>query len=107
MADLYRYTPHGIIHIIVNNQIGYTTTPMEFRSGFYSTDVAKTIDAPIFHVNADEPDQVDQVLLLALEYRQKFKKDVVVEIIGYRRYGHNELDQPMFTQPMMYKAIDK
>jgi len=56
MADLYRYTPHGIIHIIVNNQIGYTTTPMEFRSGFYSTDVAKTIDAPIFHVNADEPD---------------------------------------------------
>lgn len=69
----------------------------------YCTDVAETVQAPVFHVNADAPDQVDKVMKLAFGFRQKFKKDVVIDVIGYRKHGHNELDQPMFTQPLMYK----
>lgn len=97
MGDLKGYTSGGLIHIIVNNQIGFTTTPAEFRSGFHCTELAKVVEAPIFHVNADQPELVDRVMKLAVEYRQKFKSDVVIDIIGYRRYGHNELDQPRFT----------
>lgn len=101
------YTPQGIIHIIVNNQIGFTTTPAEYRTGLYSTDVMKSVESPIFHVNADEPDLVDAAFRLAVDYRNTFHKDVMVDIIGYRLFGHNELDEPRFTQPMMYSKIEK
>ena len=107
MSNLYDYTTGGTIHIIVNNQIGYTTTPIEARSGLYCTDLAKAIDAPVFHVNADDPIAVEKCCKLAAEYRKTFKKDVIVDIIGYRKFGHNELDQPSFTQPLMYNIIRK
>lgn len=107
MSNLNLYRTNGVIHIVANNQIGFTTTPAEARTGLYCTDVAKSIQAPILHVNADEPELVNQVIELALNYRQKFRKDVFVDIIGYRRYGHNEQDQPAFTQPMMYQEIAK
>ena len=105
MAHLFNYGVGGTIHIVVNNQIGFTTTPNKSRSGVYCTDLAKSIDCPIFHVNADSMDDVAKVFSIAAEYRQKFKNDVVIDIIGYRKHGHNELDQPMFTQPLMYKRV--
>ena len=86
----------------MNNQIGFTTTPKEDRSGLYSSDLAKSVQAPIFHVNADDVESVIKVCEIAAEYWHKFKKDVVIDIIGYRKFGHNELDQPSFTQPLMY-----
>ena len=107
MADLYNYTTGGTIHIIVNNQIGFTTTPIESRSGIHPSDLAKTIGAPIFHVNADDVLAVEKCCKLAAEYRMKFKKDVVIDIVGYRKFGHNELDQPSFTQPLMYEQVRK
>ncbi|EAR96872.1 oxoglutarate dehydrogenase (succinyl-transferring), E1 component (macronuclear) [Tetrahymena thermophila SB210] len=107
MQELVGYSPRGIVHIIVNNQIGFTTTPAEYRTGLYSTDVMKSVESPIFHVNADEPDLVDAVFRLAVDYRNTFHKDVMVDIIGYRLFGHNELDEPRFTQPMMYSKIEK
>ena len=107
MAGLKDYQTGGTIHFIVNNQIGFTTTPREARTGLYCTGLAKTVGAPIFHVNADDVEAVVKVSTIAAEFRQRFKKDVVVDIIGYRRFGHNELDQPSFTQPLMYKAISK
>jgi len=105
MQDLHDYTTGGIIHVVVNNQIGFTTSPNGSRSTEHPTQIACTVQSPIFHVNGNEPDLVDQIMRLALEYRLKFKKDVFVNVIGYRKYGHNELDQPMFTQPLMYKKI--
>lgn len=102
MQDLHDYTTGGVIHVVVNNQLGFTTSPIESRSTEHPTQIATTVESPIFHVNGNEPDLVDQIMRLALEYRMKFKKDVFVNIIGYRKYGHNELDQPMFTQPLMY-----
>lgn len=87
----------GTIHVVVNNQIGFTTTPHKSRSGTYCTDIAKAIDAPIFHVNADSMDDVAKVFAIAAEYRNKFKNDVVIDLIGYRKFGHNELDAPQFT----------
>lgn len=94
MSYLKHYQTHGVIHIVANNQIGFTTTPAEARTGLYCTDVAKAIQAPILHVNADEPEMVNEVMKIAVEYRQTFHKDIFVDIIGYRRYGHNEQDQP-------------
>ena len=105
MTNLVNFKVGGTIHIVVNNQIGFTTCPYKSRSGLYCTDLAKSIDAPIFHVNADSLDDVAKVFTIAADFRMKFKTDVVIDLIGYRRYGHNELDNPSFTQPLMYKKI--
>lgn len=107
LSDLPDYTTHGTIHIVVNNQIGFTTDPRVARSSPYCTDVARVVNAPIFHVNADHPEAVIHVCNIASEWREKFGKDVVIDIVGYRRHGHNELDEPMFTQPLMYTKIRK
>ncbi|CAE6533611.1 unnamed protein product [Rhizoctonia solani] len=107
MAGLPSYGTGGTIHLIVNNQIGFTTDPRFSRSTPYCSDIAKSIDAPIFHVNGDDVEAVTFVCQLAADWRAKYKKDVVVDIVCYRRYGHNETDQPAFTQPKMYKAIEK
>ncbi len=104
-ADLRGYRTGGTVHVIVNNQIGFTTAPAYSRFTPYPSDVAKTIQAPIFHVNGDDPEAVIAVCRLATEFRQVFKRDTVVDVICYRKYGHNEGDEPMFTQPIMYKTI--
>ena len=92
MQDLKNYTVGGTIHIIVNNQIGFTTTPSKGRSGIYASDLAKVINAPIFHVNANSMEDVHHAFRAAAEYRQVFNHDVVIDLIGYRKFGHNELD---------------
>lgn len=107
LGDLHGYTTGGTVHIIVNNQIGFTTDPKNSRFTPYPSDVAKMVQAPIFHVNGEDPEAVSYVCKLAAQYRQKFKCDVVVDIFCYRKYGHNEGDEPMFTQPQMYKTIGK
>ncbi len=104
-AELKGYRSGGTLHIIVNNQIGFTTSPKNSRFTPYPSDVAKMVQAPIFHVNGDDPEAVAYVCKLAVEFRQEFNRDVVVDVFCYRRYGHNEGDEPMFTQPLMYKAI--
>jgi 2-oxoglutarate decarboxylase len=106
LSQLPGYRTGGTIHIVVNNQIGFTTPPSKGRSSVYSTDVAKIIQVPIFHVNADEPEAAYRVLEIALDYRQQFHKDVVIDLIGFRRHGHNEGDEPTYTQPLMYRAIE-
>ena len=105
LSQLIGYRTGGTIHVVVNNQIGFTTTPDEYRSGQYCSDVAFMVEAPVFHVNGDDPEAVVFAARVATEYRQKFGKDVVLDIICYRRYGHNEGDDPSFTQPIMYQAI--
>ncbi|CAM9592676.1 2-oxoglutarate dehydrogenase complex component E1-like [Lampetra fluviatilis] len=105
LSDLPAYTTHGTIHLVVNNQIGFTTDPRSSRSSPYCTDVARVVNAPIFHVNADDPEAVTHVCRVATEWRNTFHKDVVIDLVGYRRNGHNEVDEPMFTQPFMYKRV--
>ncbi len=105
LSELRGYRTGGSLHIIVNNQIGFTTSPKYSRFTPYPSDVAKMVEAPIFHVNGDDPEAVAYVCKLAVQFRQEFKRDVVVDIFCYRKYGHNEGDEPMFTQPLMYKKI--
>ena len=106
MSELNGYSTGGTLHVILNNQVGFTTEPHEARSCTYATDVAKMLQIPIFHVNGEDPEAVAQVVSLAMDFRREFKRDVVIDMYAYRKWGHNEGDEPRFTQPRMYQAID-
>lgn len=106
LSRLPAYETGGTIHVITNNQVGFTTNPEEGRSCTYASGVAKIVRAPVLHVNADDPEAVAWCGMLAVEYRQKFKQDIVIDLIGYRRHGHNETDEPAFTQPVMYRKVN-
>jgi 2-oxoglutarate dehydrogenase E1 component len=106
LSRLEGYSTGGTLHIIVNNQIGFTTSPEEGRSTVYASDVAKMLQSPIFHVNGEHPESVAQAVDLAMDFREKFRRDVVIDMYCYRRWGHNEADEPGFTQPLLYQAIE-
>ncbi len=105
LSELAAFTTGGTIHVIVNNQIGFTTSPPEYRFTRYPSDLAAVIEAPVFHVNADDPEAAVQAARLAIAFRNQFRVDVVLDLVCYRRHGHNELDDPTFTQPVMYREI--
>jgi len=107
MCGLDGYQTGGTIHIVCNNQVGFTANPDQSRSTLYASDIGKSFDAPIFHVNADHPEEVTRVFELAAEWRARWRTDVIIDLIGYRRHGHNEIDQPFFTQPAMYREISR
>jgi 2-oxoglutarate dehydrogenase E1 component len=107
LSQLDGYTVGGTLHVIVNNQIGFTTSPSEYKSSPYTTDVAKMLQIPIFHVNGEDPEAVAQVVRLSMDFRRTFKRDVVIDMYCYRRLGHNEGDEPAFTQPVLYRAIER
>src|SRR5215471_10134244 len=107
LSELAGYCVGGALHVVVNNQIGFTTPPEEGRSTIYCTDVAKMLQIPIFHVNGEDPEAVAFVVRLALDFRATFRTDVVIDMLGYRRRGHNESDEPTFTQPVLYREIEK
>ena len=106
LSRLPGYNTGGTIHIITNNQLGYTTLPSDSRSTLYASDLAKGFEIPIVHVNADDPDSCIETARIAFAYLKKFQKDVLIDLVGYRRHGHNEADEPTFTQPEMYKKIE-
>ncbi len=107
LSRLQGYTTGGTIHVVINNQIGFTTAPEDTRSTPYCTDITRMLRCPVFHVNGEDPEAVTQVVRLAVDYRQQFGQDVVIDMYCYRRYGHNEADEPRYTQPVMYTAIDR
>jgi 2-oxoglutarate dehydrogenase E1 component len=107
LSEIHGYRTGGTVHLVVNNQIGFTTTPREARSTPYCTDIARMLRCPIFHVNGEDPEAVAHVVKLAMEYRAQFKTDVVIDMLCFRKYGHNETDEPSFTQPLIYQAIEK
>ncbi|WP_031527577.1 2-oxoglutarate dehydrogenase E1 component [Dyadobacter crusticola] len=106
MSALNGYYTGGTIHFVINNQVGFTTDFIDARSSIYCTDIAKIVDAPVLHVNGDDPEAVVYCMRLAVEYRQKFNKDIFIDMVCYRRHGHNEADEPKFTQPVLYKSIE-
>jgi len=105
LSNLTNYTTGGTIHLVVNNQVGFTTDPASSRSTPYCTDLAKMLNAPILHVNGDDPEAVVHVCEFASEWRQRYKSDVVIDLVCFRKHGHNEIDEPMFTQPLMYQKV--
>ena len=105
LSQLEGYRTGGTLNVVINNQIGFTTLPDASRSTAYSTDIARVVQAPIFHVNGDDPEAAMRVVHMAFEYRAQFRRDVVIDIVCYRRHGHNEADDPAYTQPLMYRKI--